>query len=262
MEPQTLTVRGKPARVYVAGSGPALLLIHGGWGGAQLHWAPVWERLARAHRVIAPDLPGLGALEQAPLASVADYVDWLVELLDGLAVAKAWCVGNSFGGSVAWSLAGRHPERCAGLVLVNGIPMGKTPAPMLWLGRTWPGRALMRAMLRRFSYSTRNLPLGFADLEHVPAALREMLRAKHPVLLDRFTDLVIAGDGPPPPRVAPHLLWGEADHLPGTDVASARKLQATLPGSTLALVARAGHFPQVEAPAAFAAQLEALVRAG
>lgn len=259
MQQRQLEVRGRPARVHLGGEGPALLLVHGGWGGATISWSRVWDRLARRHRVIAPELPGLGWSEQPALGTVRECALWLVALLDALGVERAWCVGSSFGGSVVWSLAGRAPGRCLGVVLVNGVPMPATPPLLLRLGQTRRGRALMRAMMRRVSYNPRAIVRAFVDPTRVPPELRRLLEQDASRLLDRFAPLVIAGDGPPAPQVTPLLLWGEGDRLLGTSVRAARKLHARLPGSTLALVPGAGHFPQLEAPELFCDHLEAFI---
>lgn len=251
-------VRGTAARTFTGGAGPALLLVHGGWAGAQFHWRTVWEPLAARHRVIAPELPGLGAAEQGSLASVADYAAWLVELLDALGVDRAWCAGNSFGGTVVWSLAGRTPGRCAGVVLVDGVPMPRTPPPLRWLGRTRSGRALMRRLVRRASYEPGAVARAFADVARVPPELREAM-ATWPVIVPRFADLLIAGDGAPAPSAPTLLIFGAADRLPGTSPAAARRLRARLPGATLRFIEHAGHFPQIEAPAAFVAALERFI---
>ncbi len=256
-----LQVLGKRARIYQGGAGTAVLLIHGGWTGAAMTWSRVWEPLAQRYLVVAPDLPGLGLPETQPRASVQQYAVWLVALLDVLGIERAVCVGNSFGGSVACSLAGRAPERCAGLVLVNGFAMPRTPLPLLWLGRTRLGAALMRVLLRRLSFNPEALSRAFVDTSKVPPELREMLARRDSPMLARFAEILIAGDGPPPPAVAPLILWGRGDQLPGTREADARRIHASLPGSTLRMVAGAGHFPQIEAPEAFLEHLEAYLDA-
>lgn len=256
---QEFQILGQPARAYVGGAGIPLLLIHGGWAGAAAHWSTIWDRLARRHRVVAPELPGLGHIEQPALASVREYAAWLVALLDLLGIERAWLVGNSFGGSVAWSLAGRYPERCAGVVLVNAIPMPKTPAPLHWIGKTMLGRTLMRAVLKKVSYNPAAVQRAFVDATRVPADMLEILRQDEPAVLQRFADVLIAGDGPPAPRVAPLLLWGEMDRLPGTSANDARKLQASLRGSTLRFVPNAGHCPELEAPDTFISELETFI---
>lgn len=256
-----LALSGRPARLFAGGpaGAPALLLIHGGWGGAELHWSQVWERLAARYRVVAPDLPGLGHLEQPALRSVAEYVRWLEALLDALGIARAVCVGNSFGASVAWSLAGRSPERCAGLVLVNGIPMPRTPPLLRRLGESLAGAAIVRSVVRRVAYHPNALARAFVDVRRAPGALSAMLARRGAEIVPRFAALLVAGDGPPQPRIAPLFLWGEGDRLIGTRAEDAGELHASTPGSVLRLIPEAGHFPQLEAPEEFALQLEAFM---
>lgn len=255
-----VSVQGRSARVFTGGAGPnALLLLHGGWGGAEMHWSPVWQHLARTCRVLAPDLPGLGDVSQPGRACLADYVSWLNELLDVLEVKRAFVVGNSFGASLAWSFAGRSADRCLGVVVVDGLPMPRTPPPLLWLGRRSFGRALMRLMLQKRSFTPQALPKAFADVERAPATLTQGLSATPEVQLNSFIDCVIAGDGPPAPTAPVLFVWGEADQLPGTALAVGRKLQSQTPGSQLKVIPAAGHFPQVEQPAEFVAALEAFV---
>ncbi|HLL52168.1 MAG TPA: alpha/beta hydrolase [Myxococcaceae bacterium] len=251
VEQRELTVEGRPARVHVGGDGPALLLVHGGWAGAAAHWSTIWERLAPRYRVIAPDLPGLGWTGQPALGTYREYARWLAALLDTLDVERAWCVGNSFGASVAWCFAGLFPERCRGVVMVNGIPVPRTPAPMLWLGRRPFGRGVMRALLKRVSYTPAALERAFVDPGRVPEEIRAVLSQPAPPQLDAFARVLVEGDGGPAPRVAPLLLWGEADQLPGSGAGAARKLHAKLPGSRLTLIPKAGHFPQVDQPDLF-----------
>ena len=70
-------------------------------------------------------------------------------------------------------------------------------------------------------------------------------------------DLVLAGAPATPRPSAPVLLaWGADDRLPGTGAGAARKLERAL-DARLALIAAAGHCPQVEQPDAFAAAITA-----
>jgi len=254
-----ITVRGQPARVFVGGAGDALLLVHGGWGGAELHWNQVWNPLAKRYRVIAPDLPGLGWVQQPALSSVRAYAGWLLDLLDALGVERACCVGNSFGASVVWSLAGRAPDRCAGLVLVDGLPMPRTPLPLRLLSNSWVARTLVLRMVGKYSYSMTAVPRAFHDPAHAPAQLDQLSTFEWPIILPRFVDLLVAGDGPPDPIVKPLLLWGASDRLFGTTREDAERLHRRLSGSTLRWIENAGHFPQLEAPKEFVEALGARV---
>lgn len=259
MERISLQVQGRTARVFSGGSGDPLLLVHGGWGGAHFHWSPVWDALARSRRVIAPDLPGLGAVDQLALPTVRAYAEWLLDVLDVLGAARAFMVGNSLGASVAWSLASRAPERCSGLVLVNGFAMPKTPAPLRVAGKTRFAHAVMEGLLHRFIYTPASLPRAFADARHVPAELRHIMAAEWRQIVPPYANLLIAGDGSPRPNVALHLLWGMDDRLPGSNRTALERLQRSLGDAKLSAIEHAGHFPQIEAPEAFVAALEAIM---
>jgi pimeloyl-ACP methyl ester carboxylesterase len=248
------------ARVYVGGEGePALLLLHGGWGDAATHWSRVWHRLARSTRVVAPDLPGLGETTQEGRASLAEYVAWLTSLLDAIGIKKVVCIGNSFGASVAWSFAGRCPNRCAGVVLVDGVPMPRTPGPLRWLGHRAVGRRLMRRAVQRWSFTPDALPRAFSNPELAPKELETSVAVTPPRRLETFIDCLIEGDGPPPPHTRVLVLWGEADHLPGTGLAAGKRLSARLPGARFVSLPGAGHFPQLERPELFARAIESFL---
>ena len=260
---RTVSVEGQPARVFVGGRGERLLLVHGGWGGAALHWGPVLERLAGRFQVIAPDLPGIGRTDQRALGSVSDYARWLRALLDALDVSGAWCAGNSFGASVACRFASDYPSRCLGLVLVNGIPMPPSPKALRWLGERRLGQRVLRTVEKAVAYSPWSLERAFFDRGHVPEPLRALVREASPPQVAALADVLVQGGGPPAPSpVPPLLLWGREDHLPGTSARAARKLHASWRGSTLAFVERAGHLPQLENPDAFIDALASFVRAG
>jgi len=80
---------------------PTLLLIHGGWGSAVMHWAPVWDALAEHVRVVAPELPGMGYGSEPITSTVPNFSQWLERLMDHLEIEQAWVTGNSMGGAIA-----------------------------------------------------------------------------------------------------------------------------------------------------------------
>jgi pimeloyl-ACP methyl ester carboxylesterase len=59
-----LDLAGASSMVLEAGEGSPLLLLHGGIECGGVYWAKVIQPLAERHRVIVPDVPGLG--ESAP----------------------------------------------------------------------------------------------------------------------------------------------------------------------------------------------------
>jgi len=94
-------------------------------------WDEHLEPLASAgHRVVAVDLPGFGEAvsKREPVAHWED----VVETMDGLGIAEASLVGNSFGGSVALRVAALHPERVSSLVLFSSAAVPEAdPSPQL-----------------------------------------------------------------------------------------------------------------------------------
>ena len=259
VRPIDVALPAQSARVYRGGRGRPLLLIHGGWGGASLHWGAVWERLAERFEVIAPDLPGVGRFDQKGLGSLDAYSRWLAALLDALEVPRVWCVGNSFGASVACRFAADYPDRCRGLVLVNGIAMPPTPRLLERLGDRRFGKRVIKAIQKRIAYSPASLRRAFFDPANIPEELRALVAQPEPPQLEAFADILVHGGGRGMPKMAPLLLWGKEDRLAGTGVARVRKIQASWPGAAVSLVERAGHMPQLENPAAFVNALASFV---
>src|SRR3712207_5387367 len=112
-------------RAFVrAGSGPALLLLHGIGNNCQT-WAGVIDRLAESHTVIAPDLLGHGASDK-PRGdySIAAYANGMRDLLTLLDIERATVVGHSLGGGIALQFAYQFPERCERLALVGSGGLG------------------------------------------------------------------------------------------------------------------------------------------
>ena len=107
-ELQFRTIHGYRRAFRIAGSGPALLLIHG-IGDNSMAWQPVHSKLARRFTVIAPDLLGHGQSDK-PRAdySVAAYANGMRDLLSVLEVDQVTVVGHSLGGGVAMQLSLIH----------------------------------------------------------------------------------------------------------------------------------------------------------
>ena len=80
MELTTLPLGPTTARVWTAGAGEAIVLLHGPWAGAEPYWSKVADELAKSHRVIAPELPGIGVPGDL-LPSFGAYAAWLDALL-------------------------------------------------------------------------------------------------------------------------------------------------------------------------------------
>jgi pimeloyl-ACP methyl ester carboxylesterase len=138
---QRLQLAHVSTAVLEAGDGDPVVLLHG-QGGFGAQWMLVLPQLAASHRVIAPDLPGLGAsvmLDREPDA--ATVMTWLGELIERTCERPPALVGLSLGGAIAARYARDHPERLSSLVLVDSGGLG--------------GRPQLRALLTLVRHSAR-----------------------------------------------------------------------------------------------------------
>lgn len=97
------------------------LFVSGAWHGAWC-WQKVRLQLTQAgHRVIAPDLPGLG-LDRTPQAEVT-FADAVDRVLDLVARSKepVVLIGHSLGGMVISQVAEELPEKIRWLVYVTAL---------------------------------------------------------------------------------------------------------------------------------------------
>jgi pimeloyl-ACP methyl ester carboxylesterase len=109
---------------------PMVLAVHGGTS-SHLAWSLVASHLVPQRSVLAPDLRGAAAgSDLPPPYGMAAHADDLVRVLDHLGIDRCPIVGWSLGGFVAASTAVRHPDRCTGLVLVDGGVGQPLPADM------------------------------------------------------------------------------------------------------------------------------------
>lgn len=132
----TQPVAGHHVVWHRVGSGPPLVLLHGGHG-SWLHWARVIPELSSCFNLWMPDMPGYGETTLTPGRGLTELVAQLRQSLDGLLGAHTPILlgGFSFGGLVSAQLAAQrdHVQR---LVLIgpagHGGPRRQTVSPMHW----------------------------------------------------------------------------------------------------------------------------------
>jgi pimeloyl-ACP methyl ester carboxylesterase len=254
-----------------AGTGPALLLIHGITGSSRT-WAEVIPPLAERYTVIAPDLLGHGeSAKPRGDYSLGAHASGVRDLLIALGVDKATVVGHSLGGGVAMQFAYQFPERVDRLVLVSSGGLGEE-VHMLLRAATLPAaeyvlpllcaeplrnagasvaRLLGRAGLRP-NRDLEEMARGFASLGDLEArqAFVHTVRA----IMDISGQRVSARDRLYLAATVPTLLvWGERDRM--IPVAHGRAAQEAMPGSRCIVYADAGHFPHLDHPWRFASDL-------
>lgn len=118
------------------GSGPPLVLLHGGHG-SWLHWARLIPDLSFSFTLWMPDMPGYGETTLTPTGGLTELVAQLRQSLDALlgAGTPVLLAGFSFGGLVSAQLAAQRGQ-VERLVLIgpagHGGPRRQTVAPLAW----------------------------------------------------------------------------------------------------------------------------------
>ncbi len=124
----TQRVRTGPLEVGYLDSGPAdgdpVILLHGFPYDVHSYSAVLPSLVAQGRRVIVPYLRGHGpttSLDDAGRSGQQSAVGAdVIELMDALGIERAVLAGYDWGGRAACVAAALWPERCAGLVVVNG----------------------------------------------------------------------------------------------------------------------------------------------
>jgi pimeloyl-ACP methyl ester carboxylesterase len=105
-----------------AGAGPPLVLLHGGGSTVETTFGKIMPKLARSHRVIAPEEQGHGHTPDLdrPL-TFEQMADDTAALLGQLGIHDADILGFSNGGMVALQLAIRHPGLVHRLIICSAF---------------------------------------------------------------------------------------------------------------------------------------------
>jgi 3-oxoadipate enol-lactonase len=236
-----------------AGSGFPLILLHGFPHNRSL-WADELFGLSDRCRVIAPDLRGFGESPSGPPWSMESFADDVAELMERLDIEKAVIGGLSMGGYVAFDFFRRYGDRVHSLVLADtrsGADSEETRAKRRDLqtiartaGPVAVADAQMTGMIGATTRETRpdivqrvHAMLAAAPVEGIVGALEAMINRRD------STPLL------PEIEVPVLIIVGEEDAL--TPVKESRAMHAAIPGSTLAVIPKAGHVSNIENPPAF-----------
>ena len=258
MQRDYVDVNGMNVYYAKAGDGPPLVLLHG-LGASHLTCQENIEALATHFTVYAMDIPGHGD-------SVKEGVSFIFGFLDAMGLSSAALVGNLMGGLIALKSALAEPERITHLVLIDTAGFGKKIAPFLRLmSLPFVGELAERQATRSTANMLRQIFAGkniatealIAELVRirslpgarsvVPKTLRESvdvfgMKRKHR-LLGRLPDL-------PMPLM---VVWGGRDRF--FPVAHAYAAADMVPSTRLLVLPEAGHWPHMQEPDVFNAEL-------
>jgi len=247
-------VNGTRIAYDLAGSGPAVLLLHAGIGDRRM-WDAQFPPFAEHFTVIRFDARGFGETRK-PDAPFAPYAD-AIALLDHLGISRAHFVGVSMGSQTAIEAAIAAPERVSALVAVaarTGTPVSSSlRARWDCVNELYEAGDIAGAV----EYELRMWVDGpDRGPDAVDPEIRERVREMNAALFTRDDD---AGEEIPldPPVFerlaeisAPTLIvYGDKDVM---DVRQAAEpLVDTIPGARLAVIPDAAHLPQMERPEVF-----------
>lgn len=246
-------VRGVPVFLREAGTGPAILFLH---GPEEPGWPPALARLAREFRVVAPDHPGMG---QTPLGDTIEDMDDLVyhyvDLINALGLVDVTLVGVSFGGWIAAEVAVPGSHRLRKLVLVDaaGLRTDGKDLPELYVISDHERDGLLLA-------DPRNVDLAFpptSDPERIERRITQWAN------LARFTWQPYWHNPKLPGRlhhisVPTLIVWGAEDRF--TPPSHAKAFAEGIPKATVSTIQGAGHLAHLEQPDRFYEAITAFVK--
>jgi 2-hydroxy-6-oxonona-2,4-dienedioate hydrolase/4,5:9,10-diseco-3-hydroxy-5,9,17-trioxoandrosta-1(10),2-diene-4-oate hydrolase len=261
---QTVTVGGRKIFVAEAGSGPAVMLLHGGGPGASgvSNYSRNIDALATRYRVLVPDMPGYGRSSKGidksdPFGCLADAMRGL---LDELSISTAHLIGNSYGGAAALRLALDTPGRVGKLVLMGpggigttrGLPTDGLNSLLAYYGGSGPSREKLAAFIRNYLvYEGDSVPDELIDLRYSASIDPEVVanpplsRPSGPFALRTLWRMDLTRDSRLASLQTPTLiLWGRDDKV--NRPSGGPMLQNIMPNAELVMTSRTGHWLQWE----------------
>src|SRR6202023_3592189 len=124
---QEIQADGATIHVRVGGQGPAVVLLHG-FGNTGDMWAPMAAELAHDHRVVVPDLRGIG-LSSHPAGGYDKKTQAgdVAGVLDALEIERADLVTHDIGNMVGYAFAAQYPGRVTRFVIMDAPLPGIGP---------------------------------------------------------------------------------------------------------------------------------------
>ena len=237
----------------VWGSGPPLILLHGGYG-SWTHWIRNVLVLARRFTVIAPDLPGLGESSTPPEPHTAEGLAAII--VEGLDIvlskdAAPHIAGFSFGGVLGGHVAAQLGDRLRALTLVGSNGLGLVRQPTA-LQRVPAGVSAEEAL----AVHRRNLgALMIADsakIDELAVYIQSQNAPRGRVRSRRFSRADTLARALPLVKARLDGIWGarDATAYPHLDE-RARVLRSFQPAARFEVIAGAGHWVQYEAAERF-----------
>jgi pimeloyl-ACP methyl ester carboxylesterase len=245
-------------------SGEPLIFVHGSWVDHHA-WDAVVPALAQSFRVLTYDRRGHSQSERpTSQGSIRQDVADVAALIEGLGLAPAHIIGNSFGGSIVLRLAGERPD------LFRSLIVNEPPLFGLLAGEP-EEQAILQAMKPRIDGVVELLEAGdleggvhaFVEAmfgpgvwEQLPLGLKNIVIFNAPTFLDEMRDpeallidLALLGRFPHPAL----LTLGEQG--PPFFKPIMEKVASALPQAERLTFLGAGHEPEYDTPERYVATI-------
>ena len=241
----------------IAGSGPPLVLLHGG-GADLIGWENMTPLLSAEATVYSCDLRGFGQTqrpEQGPRLSLDQWTLDLAAFLDAFEIDQPALVGWSLGGSLALNLACEHPARCRAVVAIGSPGPDKVVQDKSGFERRQKlaegGATVEEIVDATFDFTMAAMSQWTRD--HNPTAIgkvREMLLRNDPGDYAEMVDALdgLSGYGPKLARLRARVLVICGDEDSRTPPALSEAIHNKIQGSKLAMIPDCGHSYAHEKP--------------
>lgn len=261
--PEWSSIRVGPVTTRLLEAGPhqaseAVVFVHGNPGSAG-DWATLVSEVGELRRAVAFDLPDFGQTVAGPDFghTIDEYTEFLDQALVTLGISRVIFVLHDLGGFFGLRWAAAHPDRVAGVVLIDtGILPGYKwhRWARIWQTRGLGGLAqatVTSAMFRRqiSSQEPRGLPREFIDEMY-----ENFDRRTKAAVLDLYRDAKSISDDAArltPPLAEADLpalvIWGAGDPYLGSEFAERQK--EAFPEADVHVLPDSGHWPYIDDPA-------------
>lgn len=265
------------------GQGDPIIVIHGGPGLSQEYLLPQMERLAQNHFVIFYDQWGCGASKgEISPATVSSslFIEDIESVRKAFGLTKATIAGHSWGGLLALQYAIAHPEAVSKMILISPLSASSTGISLFmqeWIKRMAPYKEQFdkiesspelaagdpktvelfhKMMFRTYCYNPEK-----ADLLNLNISREAAVNGMKVNAIFQETLFFSSFDFHPALQklsIPTLIIHGDSDSLPPV---CSEWIQSSIKSSRYALLEKCGHFPYVETPEPFFAQLEAFLAA-
>lgn len=245
---------GKTIHYTVAGSGPALVLVHG-FGGSTTAWEKLTTLLTPQYTVYALDLLGFGLSDKPVDASYAlpAQADIVCALINTLGLEETVLIGHSMGGVIVADAATKMSDRIKGVIMIE--PGFYYTPPAFFKHLFFPFNRAMAKMFYSRTGREKSFVGSYYDTSLVtPEMIDELLIARHtpgaveamqamssdPKAYTTYEDIAAAVTCPS------LMVWGERGEK--TRIREIEASQRLVKGSQLVMVESCGHYVQDEKP--------------